>query len=44
LLGSAVAQQAAVYSYIDGFLAAAVGSAICLILVTTVQKPKNPAF
>lgn len=44
LLGSAVAQQAAVYSYIDGFLAAAVGSAICLILVALVQKPKNPVF
>ncbi|MET0639778.1 MAG: MFS transporter [Hyphomicrobium sp.] len=44
LLGSTVAQQAAVYSYIDGFLAAAVGSAVCLLLVATVQKPKNPAF
>jgi DHA2 family multidrug resistance protein len=44
LIGSAVAQQAAVYSYIDGFLAAAVGSALCLILVALVQKPKNPAF
>ncbi len=44
LLGSAVAQQAAVHSYIDGFLAAAVGSAVCLLLVALVQKPKNPAF
>jgi len=44
LLNSAVAQQAAVYSYIDGFLAAAVGAAICLILVATVQRPKNPVF
>jgi DHA2 family multidrug resistance protein len=44
LLGSAVAQQAAVYSYIDGFFAAAIGSAVCLVLVALVQKPKNPMF
>ncbi|MFA5955211.1 MFS transporter [Hyphomicrobium sp.] len=44
LLGTAVAQQAAVYSYIDGFFAAAIGSAICLFLVALVQKPKNPVF
>jgi DHA2 family multidrug resistance protein len=32
LLGSAVAKQAAVLSYIDGFLAAAVGAVGCLVL------------
>ena len=31
LLGSAVAKQAAVLSYIDGFLAAAVGAFVCLM-------------
>jgi MFS transporter, DHA2 family, multidrug resistance protein len=33
LLGSAVAKQAAVLSYIDGFLAAATGAFACLLLV-----------
>ncbi len=33
LLGSAVAKQAAVLSYIDGFLASAVGAFACLLLV-----------
>jgi DHA2 family multidrug resistance protein len=33
LLGSAVAKQAAVLSYIDGFLAAAIGAFACLLLV-----------
>jgi DHA2 family multidrug resistance protein len=32
LLGSAVAKQAAVLSYIDGFLAAAIGAFACLLL------------
>jgi MFS transporter, DHA2 family, multidrug resistance protein len=44
LLGTTVAQQASVLAYIDGFLAAAVGSAVCLLLVATVQRPKNPMF
>jgi DHA2 family multidrug resistance protein len=33
LLGSAVAKQAGVLSYIDGFLAAAIGAFACLLLV-----------
>jgi len=33
LLGSAIAKQAAVLSYIDGFLAAAAGAFACLLLV-----------
>ena len=33
LLGSAIAKQAAVLSYIDGFLAAAIGAFGCLLLV-----------
>jgi MFS transporter, DHA2 family, multidrug resistance protein len=33
LLGSAIAKQAAVLSYIDGFLAAAIGAFACLLLV-----------
>jgi DHA2 family multidrug resistance protein len=32
LLGSAVAKQAVVLSYIDGFLAAAVGAYLCLFV------------
>jgi MFS transporter, DHA2 family, multidrug resistance protein len=39
LLGNAVAQQAAVLSYIDGFLAAAVGALACLLLVALVRRP-----
>jgi MFS transporter, DHA2 family, multidrug resistance protein len=39
LLGSAVAQQAAVLSYIDGFLAAAAGAFVCLLLVALVRRP-----
>jgi DHA2 family multidrug resistance protein len=39
LLGSAVAQQAAVLSYIDGFLAAAAGAFVCLLLVVSMRKP-----
>ncbi len=44
LLGTTVAQQAAVLAYIDGFLAAAAGAAVCLLLVAMVQRPKNPMF
>jgi DHA2 family multidrug resistance protein len=39
LLANAVAQQAAVLSYIDGFLAAAVGALACLLLVALVRRP-----
>jgi DHA2 family multidrug resistance protein len=39
LLGNAVAQQAAVLSYIDGFLAAASGAFVCLLLVALVRRP-----
>ena len=41
LLGNAVAQQAAVLSYIDGFLAAAVGAFVCLLLVALVRRPPS---
>jgi MFS transporter, DHA2 family, multidrug resistance protein len=39
LLANAVAQQAAVLSYIDGFLAAAVGALVCLLLAALVRRP-----
>jgi MFS transporter, DHA2 family, multidrug resistance protein len=39
LLANAVAQQAAVLSYIDGFLAAAAGAFVCLLLVALVRRP-----
>ena len=39
LLTNAVAQQAAVLSYIDGFLAAAGGAFVCLLLVALVRRP-----
>jgi hypothetical protein len=39
LLGSVVAQQAAVLSYIDGFLAAAAGAFVCLLLVALLRRP-----
>jgi DHA2 family multidrug resistance protein len=38
LLANAVAQQAAVLSYIDGFLAAAVGSLACLLLTAAIRR------
>ncbi|HEX9169354.1 MAG TPA: MFS transporter [Roseiarcus sp.] len=38
LLGSAVAKQAAVLSYIDGFLAAAVGAFVCLTLTALLRR------
>jgi MFS transporter, DHA2 family, multidrug resistance protein len=38
LLGSAVAKQAAVLSYIDGFLAAAVGAFVCLLLTALLRR------
>jgi hypothetical protein len=38
LLGSAVAKQAAVLSYIDGLLAAAVGAYLCLIFTAFLRR------
>jgi DHA2 family multidrug resistance protein len=38
LLGSAVAKQAAVLSYIDGFLAAAVGAYACLFFTSMLRR------
>ena len=38
LLGSAVAKQAAVLSYIDGFLAAAVGALVCLLFTALLRR------
>jgi DHA2 family multidrug resistance protein len=48
LLAAAVARQAAVLSFIDGFLAAALGAFICLVLAAllpapTAQRPAQPA-
>jgi DHA2 family multidrug resistance protein len=43
LLATAVAQQAAVLSYIDGFMAAAFGSFVCLLLVALMRRaPPSP--
>jgi DHA2 family multidrug resistance protein len=43
LLGSTVAQQAAVLSYIDGFLAAGAGAFVCLLLVALMRRsPPSP--
>jgi DHA2 family multidrug resistance protein len=38
LLGSAVAKQAAVLSYIDGFLAAAIGAYACLFVTALLRR------
>ena len=38
LLGAAVAKQAAVLSYIDGFLAAAVGAFVCLLFTALLRR------
>ena len=38
LLGAAVAKQAAILSYIDGFLAAAVGAFICLLFAALLRR------
>jgi MFS transporter, DHA2 family, multidrug resistance protein len=38
LLASAVAKQAAVLSYIDGFLAAAIGAYVCLVLTALLRR------
>jgi len=44
LLATTVAQQAAVLSYIDGFLAAAAGAFVCLLLVALVRRPPPSPF
>ena len=44
LLATAVAQQAAVLSYIDGFLAAAGGAFLCLLLVALMRRPPPSPF
>jgi DHA2 family multidrug resistance protein len=44
LLGTAVAQQASVLSYIDGFQAAAGGAFICLLLVAFMRRPPPSPF
>ena len=44
LLANAVAQQASVLSYIDGFTAAAVGAFICLLLVALMRRPPPSPF
>jgi DHA2 family multidrug resistance protein len=44
LLGTAVAQQAAVLSYIDGFVAAAGGAFFCLLLVAYMRRPPPSPF
>jgi MFS transporter, DHA2 family, multidrug resistance protein len=44
LLASAVAQQAAVLSYIDGFMAAAAGAFVCLLLVALMRRPPPSPF
>ncbi|GLS19325.1 MFS transporter [Labrys miyagiensis] len=44
LLASAVSKQAAVLSFIDGFLAAAAGAFLCLLLTSVLPGPeKSPA-
>jgi DHA2 family multidrug resistance protein len=40
LLAANVAQQASVLAYIDGFLAAAAGAFVCLLLVVLVRPPR----
>jgi DHA2 family multidrug resistance protein len=44
LLSGAVAQQAAVLSYIDGFMAAAAGAFVCLLLVALMRRPPPSPF
>ena len=41
LLESAIAQQAAVLSYIDGFLAAAAGAFVCLLLTALIRRRRS---
>jgi MFS transporter, DHA2 family, multidrug resistance protein len=44
LLATTVAQQAAVLSYIDGFLAAGAGAFVCLVLVALMRRPAPSPF
>jgi DHA2 family multidrug resistance protein len=44
LLAAAVAQQASVLSFIDGFMAAAGGAFICLLLVALMHRPPPSQF
>jgi len=44
LLATTVAQQASVLSFIDGFLAAAVGAFVCLLLVAIMRRPPPTGF
>jgi MFS transporter, DHA2 family, multidrug resistance protein len=44
LLARAVAQQASVLAYIDGFIVAAGGAFVCLLLVALMQRPPASRF
>ncbi|MBS0562780.1 MAG: MFS transporter, partial [Proteobacteria bacterium] len=44
LLAAAVAQQASVLAYVDGFLAAAAGAFVCLLLVAWMRPPPPSPF
>jgi DHA2 family multidrug resistance protein len=44
LLATTVAQQAAVLSYIDGFMAAAGGAFLCMLLVALMRRPPASPF
>jgi DHA2 family multidrug resistance protein len=44
LLATAVAQQAAVLSFVDGFVAAGIGSFVCLLLVALMRRPPPSPF
>ncbi len=44
LLAASVAQQASVLAYIDGFLAAAAGAFVCLLLVAYLRPPRPSPF
>ena len=44
LLAGAVAQQAAVLAFIDGFLAAALGALVCLVLLALMSRPPPTPF
>jgi DHA2 family multidrug resistance protein len=44
LLATTVAQQASVLAYIDGFMAAAAGAFVCLMLVALMRRPPPSPF
>ncbi|MEA2738953.1 MAG: transporter, family, multidrug resistance protein [Acetobacteraceae bacterium] len=44
LLATTVAQQASVLSFIDGFMAAAGGAFLCMVLVALMQRPPPSRF